>query len=194
MNHRIPRRLLVVATTLAIAGTGLTGAHAVETPVFSDVAAFSGCVNVAPGVDILPNNGTFHGPVACNPPFNLLPTTCTVTSDEEIPPAVEAPYDCASGLSFNGTYANTVCGTGTASGIAVVPEADSSYSITFFILFVAGQGVLVGNAPSDDGWDVWTGPVTILPTAPLVPPCPVTQFRVTTVATAVDSPVPVPLP
>jgi hypothetical protein len=194
MKLTIPRRLLVAVAALAMTGAGLNGAQAVETPVFSDAAVFSGCVNVSPGVGILPNNGTFNGPVSCAAPFNVLPTLCTIVSNDEIPPVVEGPYDCASGLAFQGTYANTVCGTGTASGTATVPEADGSSTITFLIAFVAGQGVLVGNSPEDDGWDVWTGPVNIVPTAPLVPPCPVTQFRVTAAATAVDSPVPVPLP
>jgi hypothetical protein len=194
MKVSISRRLLVVVSSLAIGGSSLIGnASAIEQPLFSDAVVFAGCVDVTP-VQITPNNGSFNGPVPCPAPvFSSVPPICTIVSDDNIPPAVEAPYDCYSGLSFNGTYTNVVCGTGLASGLATIPEADSSYNVNFLIAFVAGQGVLVGNAATDDAFDVFTGPVDILPAAPLVPPCPVTNFHITTALVAIDSPVPAPI-
>jgi hypothetical protein len=191
MRHSI--RLVCAAGVLALAGSGLTGsASAVEQPVFSDLVVLSGCVNVSPAVAPVFGSGSFHAPVACNPPFNALPTVCQFVSDDNIPPGVEGPADCTSG-TIDGTYSNLVCGTGTAAGHASLPENDSSEEIDFLIAFVAGQGVFVGNSASDDSFDVWAGPVSIEPTAPLVPPCPVTQFRFTAAVAAVDSPVPAPI-
>jgi hypothetical protein len=190
----IRSRVAVLASALAVALSHLSGAHAVEPPLFSDAVVMSACLNTSPPVPLIgPRVGAFYGPVSCDPPLNVLPTVCTIVPDADVPPAVEGPFDCMAGLSFNGTYNNVMCGTFTAAGTANLPEADETYTITFLILFIANQGILVGNAPADDGWDVFTGPVTLVQTAPLVPPCPVTQYRFTTALTAVDSPVPIPL-
>jgi hypothetical protein len=179
-------RLLVVTSALALSGSGLAGtASAVEQPVFSDAVAVSACVNVTPAVPVSGGTGSFHAPVACNPPFNTLPTVCQIVSDDDIPPGVEGPSDCSGG-SIDGTYVNVVCGTGTAAGRAVLPEADSTEVIDFQIVFVAGQGVFIGVSGSDDSLDRWTGVVSIVPTAPLIPPCPVTQFRFTAAVVATD--------
>jgi hypothetical protein len=192
MKLSISRRLLVVVSSLALGGSALAGtASAVEAPVFSDAVAISGCVNVSPAVQLVGGGGSFTGPVTCNPPYNVVPNVCEIVSDPDLP-AVEGPFDCLPGLSFSGTYTNIVCGTGSASGTANLPEADETYHITFLVQFVAGQGVFVGDAPTDDGWDIFTGPVDIIPTAPFPPACPITQFRFTTALAAVDSPVPLP--
>jgi hypothetical protein len=182
----------VLASVLAVALTTANGVQAVEQPLWSDELVITGCVNVSP-VQLTPNSGWFTGPVSCAPPFHVLPSVCEIVSDNNIPPAVEAPYDCSGGFTFNGTYSNIMCGTGTAAGQATIPESDSSYNVSFLIMFIANQAIFLGNAATDDGFDVFTGPVTIVPTAPLVPPCPVTQFRFATVLTAVDSPVPLPI-
>jgi hypothetical protein len=187
----IRSRVAVLAGVLAVSST-LSAARAVEQPLFSDAVVISVCVNMSPPVPIALGTGTFYGPVACNPPSNVLPTVCGIVSDPDLP-AVEAPYDCGWGLSFSGTYTNILYGQFSAAGQMQLPEADGVYDLKFLVAFVANQAVLVGNAPTDDGWDVFTGPVDIVPTTPLVPPFPVAQYRFTMALTAVDSPVPAPI-
>jgi hypothetical protein len=186
MSYSIKAKLLVVATALAAAGTGLSGAaHAQEVPVFSDVVAVGGCVSVTPGVPVTGGTGTFAGPVGCALP---VPPVCAIQSDSDIPGDIELAASCTLS-SITGSYNNTVCGTGDATGSAAIdaPGTGDDYSVDFAIIFVAGQGLFTGvaTAPGEEP-DAVTGVVDILPTAPLVPPCPVTQFRFSAVLALTD--------
>jgi hypothetical protein len=182
MNHRIKAKLLVVATVLAAASSGLTGTAHAEGPGPSDVLVASGCLDLDQPVALVGGGGSFSGPVACNAPFNLVPSACAIVSDGD--PVVPEAGLC--GLSFGGDYVNTVCGTGIAGGSVVLTEPDgSSETIVFSVSFVAGQGVLTGTSSTDDGTDTWAGYVNIVPTGG---DCAtgVTQFRYTAAAVAVD--------
>ncbi len=56
----------------------------------------------------------------------------------------------ACAVTANGGFSNIVCGTGTASGTANVTGVDSG-TVTFTIVFVGGQGVLLGAGLNDGG-------------------------------------------
>jgi hypothetical protein len=186
MSYSIKAKLLVVATALAAAGTGLSGAaHAQEVPVFSDVVAVGGCVSVTPGVPVMGGTGSFAGPIGCSLP---IPTVCAIQSDPDITTDIELATPCSLS-SITGSYNNTICGTGDATGSASIdaPGAGDDYSVNFAIRFVAGQGLFTGVATAaGEEPDTVTGVVDILPTAPLVPPCPVTQFRFSAVLALTD--------
>lgn len=181
-------RKVVVVAAVALSANVLTaaGAHAQEVPLYSDTVVLAGCVNTNPPVPVMGGTGAFTGPVVCAAPYSALPTVCVIHSDPEltVPPSEVAPELCTFG--FSGAYANIVCGTGSASGTATVTSASENYNVSFSVIFVAGQGVLTGTAPTDDGTDVFAGPVDILPTSPFPPGCPVSQFRFTATLVAVD--------
>jgi len=83
-------------------------------------------------------------------------TICFMFSSDDIP-----PFETC-GLSASGSYTNTVCGTGSASGTANVSEASGGFdTFGFSITFAAGVGVVTG------GQD---GVVDIIPTGPGSPP------------------------
>lgn len=182
MKFSIMRTFVTAAVALSLAAPGLTPAHAEGVGV-SDVLVVSGCLTPTPPVPEVGGGGSFTGPVACNAPFNAVPSVCVILSD---PDGAEAlPENCD--VSFHGTYANIACGTGTADGTATITSPSDSETITFTAIFVAGQGVIAGTSPSgDSAAERWAGVVDILPTN--TPPCPVTQFRFSAVVTAVDSP------
>jgi hypothetical protein len=182
-------RKVVVVAAIALSANGLTSAAHAETelPVYSDTVVLSGCVNIAaPGVQLVGGSGTFTGPATCAAPYNVLPTVCEIHSNpavEELP-AELLPEPCT--FNFNGSYGNTVCGTGNATGTADITSAHDVYHASFTVIFVAGQGVLTGFAPDDDGGDTFAGPVDIIPTSPFPPSCPVSQFRFTAALVGLD--------
>jgi hypothetical protein len=177
MNHRIKAKLLVVATVLAAASSGLTGTAHAEGTGWSDLLVASGCLNTNPPVQTVGGGGNFSGPVV---PCNGVGVVCEIGSDGN--PIPEAG-GCT--ITFNGTYTNIVCGTGTATGSVVLNESDDSETIVFNVVFAAGEGVLTGTSSTDNGTDLWAGVVNILPTGG---DCVngVTQFRFTVAAAAVD--------
>jgi hypothetical protein len=182
MKLSIKRTIVTAAVALSLAAPGLTPAHA-EGLGFSDVLVVSGCLTPNPAVPVNGGTGAFSGPSACSGTFAGVPGACVIASD---PAGAETlPENCD--ITFSGTYDNLACGTGTAAGTANVASPSESESIAFNVTFVAGQGVITGTSASDDSVsERWAGVVDIVPTN--TPPCPVTQFRFSSVVVAVDSP------
>jgi len=95
-----------------------------------------------------------------------------VSSDE--PTNVPADGNCS--ISASGTYANIVCGTGTAPGNATVTESDgASDSFAYSLTFAAGVGVETGGGSA--------GVVVIVATGTGAPANCVTSFDVVIVGT-----------
>lgn len=101
--------------------------------------------------------------------------------DVNIPPGVEDPQtgSCSS-ISSTGSFNNTVCGTGNATGDATVTTTDGKVKVHYTIVFVAGVGVLVVDSASstdengnpDDGFGAGAGVVllsNITSTPPTIP-------------------------
>jgi hypothetical protein len=163
VNHRI--KLALAAAALTVGGTGFTTpAHAA--PGYSDTLIASSCIDIDwSGVQFIGGGGIFHGPAACNAPFNLLPDVCVGVSDTDNVP-ISLPGEtgpCAIGPIW-GTYTNVICTTGVATGVVEITESDGSTdTYGFTIMFAAGQGVIVISSGSDDGTEIGTGVVNIVP-------------------------------
>jgi len=90
--------------------------------------------------------------------FGFISQVCVVASTSgldgepgEQGPDVEASQFCSAQAS--GVYNNIVCGTGTAAGTGTLDEGAGSdvYDASFNIAFLAGVGVLAGNATETEG-------------------------------------------
>lgn len=142
----------VAAVVLGVAPT--MGAHAADGP---GVAAFSGSANASVAL----SGGTGN--------FGFNSNACV---------AVDSDDATSSGLCnvvAGGTFNNTVCGTGTADGQADItpdPSDGGTEVVNFHIQFVAGVGVVTGDA---------VGVVDISPNSPQPPPGCTNGFTVTTV-------------
>ncbi|HXA28693.1 MAG TPA: hypothetical protein VN193_08080 [Candidatus Angelobacter sp.] len=119
-----------------------------------DVAGFSGTAAAA----VLWNGGggsfsfTTGGTIGCvgiDLTDNQTSTACTV--------------------SASGSFTNIVCGTGIATGVAIVNETGGdSHTVNFTIVFVAGLGVEVGTVPPSAGI-VQITPTNLTPPNPNAP-------------------------
>jgi hypothetical protein len=159
----------------------MTAARA-EPPVFGDLLVVSGCVNFSPPVLVVGGTGSFAGLAPCNSPFNTAPNVCSIVSDGETLP--EGPELCDAYLY--GTFSNVVCGSMTLDGTMTITSGSDRETIQFVVQVVQGVGTVIGASSSEDAVDTWAGTMSWVPTAPLVPPCPVTQARVTFNLTAMD--------
>jgi hypothetical protein len=101
----------------------------------SDLWVFSGTVSVTadsdadapPAIDLVGGTGSYtFSASACQYVFGATATSpCSITA--------------------SGSYANTVCGTGSVSGSARVSSLLNAGTATFFITFTAGVGTLTGT-------------------------------------------------
>ena len=186
-------------------------------PSVSDIVVFSACTQFLTPVPLIgpsnPSPGTyvFNTNNPCLPPFNTVPGFCFGSSDldgEDIPGNVLAELIGNCTIQANGTYVSTLCGTGITGGSPVAPTdtatvwaddppftnntAGQAYAgITYSIIFVAGQGILIGTATEVDSQPAViraVGVVNILPTGGSCVTG-VTQFRATGVAALIESPV-----
>ncbi|MGI8609331.1 MAG: hypothetical protein ACR2MY_08920 [Candidatus Dormibacteria bacterium] len=163
-----------------VAGLGLSlmalapmAAHA-DTPGVSDTIAFQG--HAAATVLLVGGGGTFG--------FNS--GTCALMSDVDSttePAGSEVDTHCS--VTASGSFANIVCGTGTADGSASISSTDGSALISFHIVFAGGVGTITGSGTESDGGTglVVAGTVQIAPDAGGSPPVCTNGFTVTTVAT-----------
>jgi hypothetical protein len=166
---------VIVAALTGMAMTAAPAAQAVEVPVYSDTVVASFCVNVDP-VQFLGGVGSFTGPVVCA--VNL-PDVCVLHSDPDLPSEIEVPSLCRL-VAVNGTYVNGVCGWTSWQGTAVFDTPGERIELAFNGIGAGGQGMMLGAAASaEEGLDLMAGAMEMVPTAPLVPPCPATQYRLT---------------
>jgi len=149
---------------VSLAGTVLAAGAIATSPIMAsadadvDAAVFVGQTTSLTPVQLVGGTGTFA--------FSSI--ACVGVSSDDVPPA----NTC--GISASGSYSNTVCGTGSASGTANTSEAGGgSDSVGFSITFVSGIGVVTGGAD---------GVVVIIPTGGNPPANCVTQFTVPGVA------------
>jgi hypothetical protein len=171
---------------LAVAGVAFClGNPLAAKAVVSDVLVINGQAVVSPSVQISGGAGSFT--------FNT--SVCAGVSDGD---GVAAPTPEAGlcVIASTGTYANIVCGTGSATGTATISGAESataSFSITFAGTIGVVTGSVTDNPPDSDTVDAITGVVQIgPPVPPSVPPvgtC-TNGFTVTGALGATDSDIP----
>ncbi|HEV7679727.1 MAG TPA: hypothetical protein VGQ42_14270 [Candidatus Dormibacteraeota bacterium] len=192
-----------VAAALAAAPTIRASAQ-VEMVLPSDAIVFSACTTSLTPVQpqggggsytFDSNTGTCHGATAA-----VAPTCQGISFVTDLPDAGDPAGPCH--INATGSYVNIVCGTGTTGGAplgqsdtaTVDAEGATAYvTLRYGITFVAGLGVITGNATAGDDAGGWAlGVVQILPE---VGNCvtPVSEFRANGVALVTDA-MPVPLP
>jgi hypothetical protein len=176
-------KIRAVLIAVAACATFAPTAHAQEVPLYSDTLVISGCLNTNPPVPLLRGVGAFYGPTQCAAPYNGLPTACELMSDPDLP-GLEGPGPCT--VNFSGSYSNIICTTMTMAGTMSVGTAYEFMTMTFTVSTVTGVGIVTGFSPDDDGGDTWVGTMTLVPTAPFPPSCPVSQWQFTMVLNAVD--------
>jgi len=128
------KKMLATLLSLGLLGAMLGGSSVAQAA--TSACTFSGSTtSLVPPVQIGPNKGTFSftGPISCT---GAISGNSTITA--------------------SGTYDNTVCGTGTATGTANF----GGHNATFTIQFAAGQGAFINSTV--DG-STATGTVSIRP-------------------------------
>lgn len=145
---------VAVASTTMVLGLGLAGPIAAHAAPGDFNCAFEGAAAInAPGVQAVGGTGNYHfgGPIVCN-------TSTTVGPQQG---AIASP---------DGVFANTVCGTGTASdtaGNATATIGSTTYNVTYSITFVAGEGVGTGSVSGSGPYngDSFRVEASIVPTS-----------------------------
>ena len=156
MIMRLKARLLcvlgIVASVVTMAATPKTA------NADSDVDAHvweSNTTCLSPAVPLVGGVGTF-----C-----ISSTICINFSSDDVPPV----GGCH--MTASGTYTNTVCGTGSASGSASLTEDGfGGETVSFGVVLIAGVGVVTGGAD---------GVVVLVPTGTGAPANCATGFAVT---------------
>jgi hypothetical protein len=132
--------LLGSLAALGIVGATAGTASAAQTLVCPN---FQGATDtLTPPVQFLGGTGTysFHGPA-----------TCSLNSS--------VPSANNSTITSTGSYVNTVCGTGTATGSADISvDGGAPVHLTYTIQFAGGLGAIRGTGSATGG-----GPVSIRP-------------------------------
>jgi hypothetical protein len=150
-------KLLAVATAgfgVALCMTTTIGQAQVEGGPISDVVALEGTAAIGPTTAGCP--GTYVCGTGGSGQYGFASNACLGVSD-----GPEVAANCV--VASQGTFNNTVCGTGNASGTATITEPTSvdppgdTYDVTYVINFVAGVGLLTGNQTnavpaSDNDW------------------------------------------
>jgi len=146
--------LTILSGITCIAGLSILPASAQSVDV--DAVVFAGATgSLTPSVQLSGGTGSFtFGSIAC------AAASVAVNADGDTPDA-EAE---ACVIAASGTYANMICGTGTADGSATITgtigvELENT-TVNFHIMFTAGVGILTGTA--GDG-DMAIGVVDIIP-------------------------------
>jgi hypothetical protein len=158
------RLISLAGGLLALAGlaTGAMPASAVQ-PVVSDTVHFVGNttgLTPIPNPPVMNTTGTYSfGSKNC--------VTQSDVGDTNMDPPPTGEVDATCSITSSGSYANTVCGTGTADGSAILSaEGSANYWVgSYHIVFVNGVGALTGSGNEiDSGASDIDGTVQITPT------------------------------
>jgi hypothetical protein len=186
--------MTVVGAVGLLVGSSATPVSAQVVVGDVDVVTFSGTAVASPAIPLIGGDGTYTFSTSSNgiggTPGQCLGASAdtdialgTTSGDADIAPCT---------ITSSGTYHSIVCGTGTAGGTATITEGGDGvagnknpsdvYDVTYSIQFVAGIGVLTGNAT--ERGDVEASPVVgIVALDPVsVGLCPLTTFTITGVA------------
>jgi hypothetical protein len=139
----------VALASAAFALGGSLSARAQDSAVpLSDILVFAGAATIVTdnaGVPMDPDAPAFVDLMGGSGTFAFSSAVCVGFSDPAGVSASELPGLCS--VTANGSYNNTVCGTGTADGNATVAGAGDTGTTGFHIMFVATIGVVTNNGP-----------------------------------------------
>ncbi|GAC1575406.1 MAG: hypothetical protein NVS3B24_04000 [Candidatus Dormibacteria bacterium] len=138
------RRAFTAVAAFGLMSVALPVSAAAETvPVDHVSCAGQGLATVSPPIATVGGSGTYN--------FTG-PGVCVASGD---------PSDAGTmvgTISSGGTFNNIVCGTGTATGTASVTIAGETYTVSYTITFVGGQGTFTSVSLTDsDGSSGGTG-------------------------------------